>query len=218
MRQPQTVLPPEESASLREQLLAALARLSSAEEATLWAQKSLPVKNTLTATDSRSVEQAFEARVTALEGLASPDDAFGRTTDVRKAARLSVGDKATLDGGRPGKLAGSEVIIDKSALALPEPRRVRDKVHIKFVSKQPCLVCGRQPADAHHLRFAQSRALGRKVSDELTIPLCRGHHREVHGRGDEAKWWKDIGIEPLAAAEKLWAQTRRDIQPTSACP
>ena len=41
-------------------------------------------------------------------------------------------------------------------------------------------VCGRQPCDAHHLRFAQNRAMGRKVSDEFTVPLCRGHHREVH--------------------------------------
>jgi hypothetical protein len=30
--------------------------------------------------------------------------------------------------------------------------RLRDKDHRKFVSSQPCLVCGRSPADAHHLR------------------------------------------------------------------
>jgi hypothetical protein len=69
-------------------------------------------------------------------------------------------------------------------LALPATRRIRDREHVRSVAKQPCLVCGRRPADAHHLRFAQSRALGRKVSDEFTIPLCRGHHREVHRSGD----------------------------------
>jgi hypothetical protein len=53
------------------------------------------------------------------------------------------------------------------------------------------LVCGRRPADA---RFAQSPALGRKVSDEFTVPLCRGHHREVHRCGDEAAWWVKSGI------------------------
>jgi hypothetical protein len=67
-------------------------------------------------------------------------------------------------------------VIDKSALALPEPRRVRDRDHVKSVAKQPCLICGRRPSDAHHLRFAQSKALGHKVSDEFTVPLCRGHH------------------------------------------
>ena len=75
-------------------------------------------------------------------------------------------------------------------LALPEPRRVRDREHVRHVTQQPCLICGRRPSDAHHLRFAQSRALSRKVSDEFTVPLCRGHHREVHRSGDEAAWWR----------------------------
>jgi hypothetical protein len=76
-----------------------------------------------------------------------------------------------------------------------------------LVAKQPCLVCGRRPADAHHLRFAQSRALGRKVSDEFTVPLCRGHHREVHRSGDEAAWWKKAGIDPTVPARVLWLQS-----------
>jgi hypothetical protein len=97
--------------------------------------------------------------------------------------------------------------VDKSLLALPEPRRFRDKTHCKFVSKQPCLICGRQPADAHHLRFAQHRALGRKVSDEFIVPLCRGHHREVHQSGDEASWWSKAGLDPIAAARTLWIET-----------
>jgi hypothetical protein len=70
--------------------------------------------------------------------------------------------------------------IDKSVLTISEVRRLRDKTHLKFVASQPCLVCGRSPADAHHLRFAQPRAMGRKVSDEFTVPLCRTHHRDNH--------------------------------------
>jgi hypothetical protein len=84
--------------------------------------------------------------------------------------------------------------IDKSELTLPEPRRIRDRNHVRSVAKRPCLICGRQPSDAHHLRFAQRRALGRKVSDELTVPLCRGHHREVHRCGDEPAWWRRAGL------------------------
>jgi hypothetical protein len=84
---------------------------------------------------------------------------------------------------------------------------VRNRDHVRYVAKQPCLVCGRQPADAHHLRFAQSRALGRKVSDEFTFPLCRGHHREVHRHGDEGAWWQKTGIDPTAAARALWLET-----------
>jgi hypothetical protein len=97
--------------------------------------------------------------------------------------------------------------IDKSRLAHPEPHRFRDKEHVKFVAKQPCLICGRRPADAHHLRFAQHRALGRKISDEFIVPLCRGHHREVHRSGDEAAWWKKAGVDPSISARALRLET-----------
>jgi hypothetical protein len=92
-------------------------------------------------------------------------------------------------------------------LTLPEPRRIRDREHVRHVAKQPCLVCGRQPCDPHHLRFTQSRALGRKVSDEFTVPLCRGHHREVHRHGDERAWWQKVGIDPTLQARALWLET-----------
>ncbi len=98
--------------------------------------------------------------------------------------------------------------IDKSALALAEPRRIRDKDHLRFVGTQPCLVCGRRPSHAHHLRFAQPRALGRKVSDEWVVPLCNTHHRALHGTGNEEAWWQGQRLEPVPIAEKLWAESR----------
>ena len=97
--------------------------------------------------------------------------------------------------------------IDKSKLALGEPKRLRDKAHLRFVAAQPCLICGRQPSDPHHLRFAQPRALGLKVSDEFTVPLCRGHHRQVHQAGNEAAWWEDLDINALEIAKGLWEQS-----------
>ena len=97
--------------------------------------------------------------------------------------------------------------VNKTVLTLPVLRRIRDREHVKSVAKQPCLVCGRRPADPHHLRFAQSPALGRKVSDEFTVPLCRGHHREVHRSGNEAAWWDKTGIDPNAAARSLWLKS-----------
>jgi hypothetical protein len=98
--------------------------------------------------------------------------------------------------------------VDKSALSLSEPRRYRDRVHLEFVAAQPCLLCERQPSVAHHLRFVQPRALGRKVSDEFAVPLCRTHHREVHRHGDEAAWWKATNIDPVVIAHRLWEHTR----------
>jgi hypothetical protein len=97
--------------------------------------------------------------------------------------------------------------IDKSVLPFAEPKRLRDKAHLKYVASQPCLVCGRQPSDPHHLRFAQPRAIGMKVSDEFTVPLCRGHHRQLHQAGDEVAWWKNLKIDALEIAKGLWEQT-----------
>jgi hypothetical protein len=97
--------------------------------------------------------------------------------------------------------------IDKSLLAIAEPKRLRDKSHLKFVASKPCLVCGRQPCDPHHLRFAQPRALGLKVSDEFTVPLCRGHHRQLHQAGNEVVWWEGLKINVLDIAKGLWEQT-----------
>ena len=98
--------------------------------------------------------------------------------------------------------------IDKSVLSIGSPRRYRDKEHLKFVASQPCLICNRTPADAHHLRFAQQQAIGRKVSDEYTVPLCRVHHRQVHQRGNEVTFWADLGIDALEIARGLWQESR----------
>ena len=167
------------SASLSAELLREIEGLSAADDAALWAQRRLVAKNQLSATDAQQVEEAFAGK---LESIHPPN--------------ASVGDQGITE-----KTGISE--IDKSILAFPEPRRIRDRDHVRHVIKEACLICGRRPSDPHHLRFAQSRALGRKVSDEFTVPLCRAHHREVHRCGDEGFWWRYTGIDPLAAARPL---------------
>ena len=120
--------------------------LAAADDATLWAQRKLAAKNKLSAADAQCVEEAFRGRLASL--------AIEPATELSTAARRS-------DQRR--RAAG----VDKSLLAVPAPRRIRARDHVKSVAKEPCLVCGRRPADTHHLRFAQSPALGRKVSDEF---------------------------------------------------
>jgi len=93
------------------------------------------------------------------------------------------------------------------ALAIPKPRRVRSVGHLAFVRRQPCLVCGRSPVDAHHIRFAQPKAMARKVSDEFTVPLCRRHHEQLHSQADERGWWDALDIDPLKAAADLWNES-----------
>jgi hypothetical protein len=84
------------------------------------------------------------------------------------------------------------------------PRRIRDNEHLRRVALLPCIVCDRQPSQAHHIRFAQPRALGRKSSDEFVVPLCNLHHRSLHDAGNEENWWKDFRIDPLREAQALW--------------
>ncbi len=171
------------SESLRTELLREIECLGAAEDAALWAQRRLVAKNQLSAADAQLVEEAFAAKLASIH----PQNA-------------SVGDHGITE-----KTGTSE--IDKSILAFPEPRRIRDRDHIRHVIKQACLICGRRPSDPHHLRFVQSRALGRKVSDEFTVPLCRAHHREVHRCGNEGSWWRKTGTDPLVAARTLWLET-----------
>ena len=185
------------SAKLRDCLIAELGDLRSGDDAAKWAHQRLAEKNRLRATDAEHVEVIFEAKLAELAALTGdgsqsreepPEDA--NASDAKKSSEHAHGRS-----------------IDKSALALPEPRRIRDRDHVRFVAKQPCLICGRLPSDAHHLRFVQNRALGRKVSDEFTVPLCRGHHRELHRSADESAWWKRAGCDPTVTARALWLET-----------
>jgi hypothetical protein len=108
--------------------------------------------------------------------------------------------------------------IDKSALTISEPKRHRSKDHLRFVAQQPCLVCGRSPGHAHHIRFAQSRGLGLKVSDEFTVPVCATHHSQLHTVGDERHWWKEWKLDPLVIAERLWKEfSSRAERPGATC-
>ena len=39
------------------------------------------------------------------------------------------------------------------------------------------------------------------------MPLCRGHHRQVHQAGNEVAWWENLKINALEIAKGLWEQT-----------
>ncbi len=191
------ILDPEASAALRDRLIAEVNELGSGDDAAMWAHRCLGEKNKLTAADAERVEDTFQAR---LANLATGDAELRQTPEAPPQA------PDTPNAAKLERRARSKT-IDKSTLALLEPRRIRDRNHVKSVAQHPCLICGRRPAEAHHLRFAQSRALGRKVSDEYTVPLCRGHHREVHHCGDEAAWWRNASVDPVIAARALWLDT-----------
>jgi hypothetical protein len=191
-----------ESAALRDRLLAEIAGLQSQESATNWAQAALAAKNRLSTEDAKLLEEAFEKRLFAL----LPSES-AKVVNVDSPESFSA---ASDEIGKIGGPSADQVGIDKSALTVAAPRRYRNRDHLRFVMQQPCLLCGRKPSDAHHIRFVQPRALGRKASDEFAVPLCRSHHRAVHRAGDEKAWWQQAGIDPVNIARKLWKRTRVD--------
>jgi hypothetical protein len=207
------------SVALRDRLVREVARLDSTEAAAEWARAALPAKNTLTGSDARLVQVAFELRLSALEpGAAAREDELQRslppveTGMVSKQPRGSVAaTKLPRPSGKSVRQesakAGSSGRIDKSVLHLSEARRFRDKAHIKFEASQPCLVCGRalRPAPS---ALRPGQGVRGKVSDEFTVPLCRLHHRELHRARNEAGWWSKLGIDALAVALRLWKKTR----------
>jgi hypothetical protein len=206
----------EESAAQRDRLIADMAQLQSSDQAADWVHKNMPLKNALTAADADLVATAFRDRLAIIEAEASALENRPHSSAVDGGTELT----GPLPGSRgapcPGVLEGSGV----GSMILhdhPEGRergvagktiRLRDKEHCKYVATQACLICGRTPSEAHHVRFAQPRALSRKVSDEYTVPVCRLHHRELHRYGDEASWWAGVSVDPLPVALELWKLSR----------
>jgi ERF superfamily len=215
LRPTRTILGSESSAALREQLLADIGQLLSADEAANWVHNNLAAKNTLIDADADLVEAGFREKLATIE--------VAGAADLRKAnSKPRDGAEAPIE---KLFLAQTDDANDAvaAAITLPSTRytrrrriaaktiRLRDKEHCKFIATQPCIVCGRAPSEAHHIRFAQPRALGRKVSDEYTVPVCRLHHQELHGYGDEASWWAAVTIDPLPIALELWSRSRSSV-------
>ena len=205
------LLAAEPSADLRDRLIAEIELLMSSDEAADWAHKSLPAKNGLITEHADLVEAAFRDKLatieasTGIEPTGEPSDSWeaatGEVALTGNELFLSPVENPSVNPRLSKPTAGRRRVAAKAI-------RLRDKEHCTYVAMQPCVICGRTPAEAHHLRFAQPRALGRKVSDEYTVPVCRLHHRELHRYGDEASWWASTSIDPLPIALELWKRSR----------
>jgi hypothetical protein len=192
------VLPEEPSATLRDRLVAEIHELISDDNLALWAHRRLPAKNSLTADDARVVEAAYQAKLDATDRNAQgrPDHVLTPSSELRS---ISSEDGATVINGDDQQPSTVEMVSP-----LRKTVRRRSNAHRAFVAAQPCLICQRSPGDAHHLKFAQATTLGRKVSDEFTVPLCRDHHHALHRDGNEISWWANFQIVPMEIARELW--------------
>jgi hypothetical protein len=213
-RQPKPVLTAEPSAALRDQLIAEIQNLKDGEEIAVWAKRRIPAKNTLTADNARAVETACEVVLSALNLDADKSEQFPDRRTAPPPLPQTIGNGSPVP---PIVVSTNAEDQDAQALVTPlrKPTRRRNKAHLAFVASQPCLVCQRSPCDAHHVRFAEPRALGRKVSDEFTVPLCRDHHQQMHRHGNEMAWWANMQIDALREAKELWAATLLQTAPAS---
>ncbi|MBR0995471.1 ERF family protein [Bradyrhizobium japonicum] len=198
------ILPSERSAELLNRLLTELATQvagNSQDSLLAWAKATLPLKNRLLEADARALEAAYAGRLSETIGAEAELETH-LTSPAKEAASHPL---------MPPDLRLSAAELHHrfpdpgGSLAFPKEPRKRSKAHLSFVRGLPCLICKRTPVDAHHLKFAQPRALGRKVSDEFTVPLCRSHHQALHRIGNEKAWWADMQVDPLPAARDLWA-------------
>ncbi|MDX3967597.1 MAG: ERF family protein [Bradyrhizobium sp.] len=195
------ILPPERSAELRDRLIDELARHEGGEALLAWTKSILPLKNTLREADARALEAAYE-RKNVESTLPDSEHVYQEDPEPSLGQAPATG---LTEGVRSSDLRGDLPLLAASGLAFPkEPPRRRSKEHLAFVRSRGCLVCRKIPADAHHLKFAQPRTLGRKVSDEFTVPLCRSHHQSLHRHGNEKAWWTNMQISPLPLAKELW--------------
>ncbi|QHO78245.1 single-stranded DNA-binding protein [Bradyrhizobium sp. CCBAU 051011] len=173
----------DQSAQLKDQMLGEILSVATENDLLTWAQNGLLRKNALLEDDARLIETAYQQRL----------------AEVTLSAGL-------LDGSIQGEPSAQGIVEEPVAhLAFPkEPVRKRSKAHLSFVRSQPCLICKQMPSDPHHLKFAQTKALGHKVSDEFTVPLCRTHHQDLHRHGNEKAWWANMQIAPMPIAKRLW--------------
>lgn len=197
-RRAKAQLEAEPSAALRNQLLKEINDLKDGDDLALWAHRRMTAKNTLKPDDALAVEAAYCALLEAVPG------------DLQdQPIRAGLQAEQQLATSKDAPLSEREQRPSTPVTVSPIRKEVRhrNKAHLAFVGAQPCLVCRRSPCDAHHLKFAQPRSLGRKVSDAFTVPLCRDHHLELHRHGNEIAWWTNLQISPTEAAKELWQTT-----------
>lgn len=90
-----------------------------------------------------------------------------------------------------------------------QPRQ-RDKNHLEFVSKLPCVITGRGPVQVCHIRFPslahdkRYTGKGEKPDDRWVLPMIPEMHVKQHSMNEQA-FWAEQGIDPLATAQLLYA-------------
>ena len=133
---------------MRELLITELARFTHTEALTAWAGKILPQKNQLTTSDAEALERAFAAKLSDLGGDAAAENENVEISRQGESANDKLNHQGDLrrDAKRQnGSPALTCETAEQSVTPIGKTLRLRDREHLKIVSTQPCLACGRSP-------------------------------------------------------------------------
>ena len=104
--------------------------------------------------------------------------------------------------------------VDVFAEVPEEIRPVRSRVvgktiRLRVPPRPASCAAARRPTRTIFVLPSPARSDERSAT-EYTAPVCRRHHRELHGYGDEASWWAAVNVDPVPIAPALWRRTRPD--------
>ena len=169
-----------------------------------WAREALAAKNSLTATDAKLVEDAFEQRLSELRiarrCVRRHEDAVGASSGspcriiepagiaTASSHRPTASTRASLQLPRPAAIAtGSTFGLSPSSLASSAAASRR--------TRTICATCSHARSAARPATSSRSRSAASIIGS-------------VHRAGNEGAWWQEAGIDPIKAARKLWKRTR----------
>lgn len=77
---------------------------------------------------------------------------------------------------------------------IPKHKAWRSKKYLAWVKTLPCVICGAPADDAHHAIGLGLSGMGLTAPDQYAVPVCRGHHSEIHATPELwPKQWLWIG-------------------------
>ncbi|WP_392552902.1 DUF968 domain-containing protein [Orbus wheelerorum] len=81
---------------------------------------------------------------------------------------------------KPIKKITVDINSPESFMLRPKLKRWECEKYTQWVKTQPCVCCGKQADDPHHIIGYGQGKMGGKPHDIFTIPLCRTHHNDLH--------------------------------------
>jgi ERF superfamily len=111
------ILDPEQSAAVREKLLTELGNITSADLAAAWAREALTAKNSLTATDAKLVEDAFERRLSELSSSDAAAPSNGEPSVPQISEPQVIATSNSTDAGQRALTRASSRSLRRVAIA-----------------------------------------------------------------------------------------------------